>query len=97
MISDSVKWSAMGSEIILRIPFILTVRTSETALFTYFCFLLKRSVLEKNLKLLMECVDDLSQDANKFFNYQRQHAKQQHAKQQVLAKRVCVYCIIYML
>ena len=37
----------------------------------------------------MECVDDLSQDANKFFNYQRQYAKQQHAKQQVLQKRVC--------
>ena len=36
----------------------------------------------------MECVDDLSQDANKFFNYQRQYAKQQHAKTQVLQKRV---------
>ncbi len=36
----------------------------------------------------MECVDDLSQDSNKFFNWQRQTAKQQHAKQQVLQKRV---------
>ena len=41
----------------------------------------------------MECVDDLSQDANKFFNYQRQYAKQQHAKQQVLQKRVCIKLI----
>ncbi len=51
------------------------------------CFVF-RSVLEKSLKLLMECVDDLSQDANKFFNYQRTHAKYQHGKQQALQKRV---------
>jgi len=45
------------------------------------------SYLEKNVRLLMDSVDDLSQDANKFFNYQRQVAKQQQSKQQFLAKR----------
>ncbi len=37
----------------------------------------------------MDCVDDLSQDANKYFNYQRQAAKQNQAKQQYIQKRVC--------
>jgi translation initiation factor 3 subunit H len=45
------------------------------------------SVLEKDLKLLLEAVDDISQDSNKFFNYQRQLSRQQQAKQQFLAKR----------
>jgi len=45
------------------------------------------SVLEKNVRLLMGCVDELSQDTNKFFNFQRQNAKQQQAKQQYLTKR----------
>merc|ERR1711860_349656 len=43
--------------------------------------------LENYVKLLMGCVDDLSQDANKFFNFQRQFAKQNQAKQQYLLKR----------
>ena len=46
------------------------------------------SVLEKNVKSLMESVDEMSQDANKFFNYQRQLIRQQQAKQQFTAKRV---------
>ena len=46
-------------------------------------------MLQKNLQLLMECVDDMSQDSNKYFNYQRQLAKQQQAKQQYQHKRVC--------
>jgi len=45
------------------------------------------SYLEKNLKLTMQCVDDLGQDCNKFFNFQRQYIKQQQAKQQYLQKR----------
>jgi len=36
----------------------------------------------------MDAVDDLSQETNKFFNYQRSLAKQQQAKQQHLQKRV---------
>ena len=36
----------------------------------------------------MECVDELSQDSNKYFNYMRQVQKQNYAKQQYLAKRV---------
>jgi len=46
------------------------------------------SFLEKNLRLLMDSVDDLSQETNKFFNYQRSLAKQQQSKQQYLQKRV---------
>lgn len=45
------------------------------------------SVLEKNLRLLMECVDEMSQDANRYVNFQRQNAKQTQAKEQYLAKR----------
>jgi len=36
----------------------------------------------------MDSVDDLSQETNKFFNYQRSLAKQQQAKQQYQQKRV---------
>jgi len=52
------------------------------------------SFLEKNLRLMMDAVDDLSQETNKFFNYQRSLAKQQQAKQQYLQKRVnsLTYC-----
>jgi translation initiation factor 3 subunit H len=45
------------------------------------------SMLEKNVKSLIESVDEMSQDANKFFNYQRQLIRQQQAKQQFQAKR----------
>jgi len=44
-------------------------------------------VLEKNLKLLMECVDELNQDVNRYFGYQRQAVKQKQAIQQYVAKR----------
>ena len=44
--------------------------------------------MEKNLKLMMECVDDLSQDTNKYMNFQRQTAKQEMNKKQYLLKRV---------
>lgn len=44
-------------------------------------------VIEKNLRLLVEYVDDLTQDNNKYFTYQRQVAKQNQNKQQLLAKR----------
>jgi len=45
------------------------------------------SVLEKNLRLLMECVDEMSQDANRYFSFQRQLAKQNQAKTQYQQKR----------
>ncbi|KAI0209594.1 Eukaryotic translation initiation factor 3 subunit H [Lamellibrachia satsuma] len=45
------------------------------------------SVLEKNLHMMIDSIDYLNQDSNKFFNYQRQHAKQQQAKQQHILKR----------
>jgi len=47
-------------------------------------------VLEKNLQMMIDSIDCLNQDANKFFNYQRQFAKQQQAKQQHILKRVGV-------
>lgn len=46
------------------------------------------SHLEKNMRLMMDCVEDLAQEANKSFNSQRQLAKQQQAKQQYVQKRV---------
>ncbi|KAL4235568.1 Eukaryotic translation initiation factor 3 subunit H [Mactra antiquata] len=45
------------------------------------------SMLEKNLRLLMESVDEVAIDANKFVNYQRQYQKQNLAKTQYLQKR----------
>ena len=36
----------------------------------------------------MECVDELSQDSNKYFNYMRQAQKQTFAKNQYIQKRV---------
>jgi hypothetical protein len=44
--------------------------------------------LEKNLRQLMECVDDVAMDTNKYLNFQRQNFRQQQAKQQYLLKRV---------
>ncbi|PVD23497.1 hypothetical protein C0Q70_16769 [Pomacea canaliculata] len=45
------------------------------------------AVLEKNLRQLMECVDDVAMDTNKYVNFQRQNFRQQQAKQQYLQKR----------
>lgn len=45
------------------------------------------SSLERQLRMLMESVDELSQDSNKYNNYQRQLVKQQQMKQQHSAKR----------
>lgn len=40
------------------------------------------SVMEKHLRLMMTCVDELTQDANKFSNYMRQAARQKQLQQQ---------------
>ncbi|XP_052243304.1 eukaryotic translation initiation factor 3 subunit H-like [Dreissena polymorpha] len=45
------------------------------------------SMLEKNLRLLMESVDEVAMDANKFVNFQRQLQKQNMLKQQHIQKR----------
>jgi len=45
------------------------------------------AVLEKNLRQLMECVDDVAMDTNKYLNFQRQNFRQQQAKQQYISKR----------
>ncbi|XP_076463227.1 eukaryotic translation initiation factor 3 subunit H-B-like [Babylonia areolata] len=45
------------------------------------------AVLEKNLRQLMECVDDVAMDTNKYLNFQRQNFRQTQAKQQHLQKR----------
>ncbi|CAG2234240.1 EIF3H [Mytilus edulis] len=45
------------------------------------------SMLEKNLRQLMDCVDEVAMDANRFLNYQRQYNKQSVQKQQFLTKR----------
>lgn len=46
------------------------------------------STLDRQLRCLMEYVDDLSQEANKFNNYQRQNAKQLQDKHKFMQKRV---------
>merc|ERR1719317_1626363 len=45
------------------------------------------SMLEKNLRQLMECVDDVAVDTNKYLNFQRNNFRQQQAKQQYIMKR----------
>ncbi|KAK3092057.1 hypothetical protein FSP39_024795 [Pinctada imbricata] len=45
------------------------------------------SMLEKNLRQLMVCVDDVAMDSNRFLNYQRQYQKQQIQKTQYIQKR----------
>ena len=46
------------------------------------------STLDRQLRCLMEFVDDLSQEASKFNSYQRQVTKQQQEKVKMLQKRV---------
>ena len=53
-----------------------------------FCFDIPRNMLEKNLELLMDYVDDLAQETNKYMNYQRAMTKLQQNKQQYTYKRV---------
>jgi len=65
--------------------FVMEVHTCPTDTFLIVSF---SSMLEKNLRLLMESVDEVSMDANKFVNYQRQYQKQHLAKTQYLQKRV---------
>ncbi|XP_021351508.1 eukaryotic translation initiation factor 3 subunit H-like [Mizuhopecten yessoensis] len=45
------------------------------------------SMLEKNLRQLMESVDDVAMDANRYLNFQRQAAKQKLQKSQYIQKR----------
>jgi len=51
-------------------------------------------MLEKNMRLLMESVDEVAMDANKYVNFQRQQQKQNLMKQQYLTKRVGTLYII---
>lgn len=52
--------------------------------------LLNRNFIEKNVQLLMETVDELGQDTQKFHNYQRNSARLQQQKDSYLMKRVSV-------
>ncbi|XP_014774639.1 eukaryotic translation initiation factor 3 subunit H [Octopus bimaculoides] len=45
------------------------------------------SMLEKNLRQLIECVDDVAADTNKYLTFQKHFQRQQQAKQQYLHKR----------
>ena len=49
------------------------------------------STLDRQLRCLMEYVDDLGQEASKFNSFQRQVAKQQQEKMKLLQKRVCLF------
>ena len=46
-----------------------------------------RNVLEKNLRFLIENVDELTGETTKYLNYHKQLQKQNHAKQLYLQKR----------
>lgn len=52
------------------------------------------STLDRQLRCLMEYVDDLSQEANKFNNFQRQTAKQLQDKHKFMQKRVSIKGIL---
>lgn len=52
------------------------------------------STLDRQLRCLMEYVDDLSQEASKFNNLQRQLAKQQQEKHKYLQKRVILFTFV---
>jgi len=53
--------------------------------------------MENYLRLLMDTVDDLSQDTNKYHSYQKLCAKQQQSKDAQLTKRVSSGVIIFQL
>ena len=46
------------------------------------------NVLEKNIRSLIENVDELTAETNKFINYHKQLQKANHQKQQLIQKRV---------
>jgi len=45
------------------------------------------SMLEKNLRQLIECVDDVAADTNKYLTFQKLYQRQQQSKQQHIHKR----------
>ncbi|MFN3504071.1 MAG: hypothetical protein ACK4ZJ_17620, partial [Allorhizobium sp.] len=47
------------------------------------------SFLERNVELLMEWVEDTTEQQSKFHNYERAVARQQEEQQRWLARRVC--------
>ena len=63
-----------------------------SVLFTVFLYIYVNSttsnVLEKNVRSLIENVDELASETNKYLNYHKQLQKQNHLKQQHLQKRV---------
>ena len=61
-----------------------TLKFTTTHCFVFF----SRSYLEKNVRLLMESVDELCQDANKFNNHLRNVARQQQQKDAYTQRRV---------
>jgi hypothetical protein len=46
------------------------------------------NVLEKNIRSLIENIDELGTETTKFLNYHKQLQKQNHLKQQYIQKRV---------
>ncbi|KAG1654559.1 Eukaryotic translation initiation factor 3 subunit H [Nymphon striatum] len=53
----------------------------------HFFDLATSTVMEKNLRALMDCVEEMNQEANKYCNILRQTNKQNQAKQQHIHKR----------
>ncbi|ELU18873.1 hypothetical protein CAPTEDRAFT_161622 [Capitella teleta] len=94
---DSLKKSSMSFESLFEeVPVViknshlvnsLLCEMEETESSYNFLDLATGTHLEKNVSLLIESVDELTQDANKYFGFQRTQARQNQAKQQYLAKR----------
>lgn len=64
----------------------LDQKTTESEKYQ-FLDLATSSMLEKNLRQLIECVDDVATDTNKYLTFQKLYQRQQQSKQQHLHKR----------
>lgn len=53
------------------------------------------NVLEKNIRSLIENVDELGSEMTKFLNYHKQLQKQNHLKQTYLQKRVIINVFLF--
>ena len=54
------------------------------------------NVLEKNIRSLIENVDELTAETNKFINYHKQLQKANHQKQQLIQKRVSPFVLFFL-
>lgn len=80
----NMKKKKLKNEMVLRDSRVIKNRQTSTVKL----FFVSSSYLEKNVRLLMESVDELCQDANKFNNHLRNVARQQQQKDAYIQRRV---------